>query len=74
MDIPHTNDAHLLLRNLEMLKHDRLEAADAAVQAPDPALSDLCDALRWTTIDGTIQAITAVTGAWAPRGLLLQPP
>ena len=54
-----------------MLKDDVLEAADAAVRAPDPALSDLCDALRWTAVDGTIQAITAVTGAWTPRGRLL---
>ena len=54
-----------------MLKDNALEAADEAVRAPDPALSDLCDALRWTAEDGSIQAITAVTGAWTPRGLLL---
>ena len=54
-----------------MLKDDTLEAADAAIRAPDPALSDLCDALRWKVVDGTIQAITAMTGAWTPRGLLL---
>ena len=66
-----SDDADRLLRNLDMLKDDALEAADAAVRAPDPALSDLCDALRWTAVDGTIQAITAVTGALTPRGLLL---
>ena len=54
-----------------MLKDGALEAAGAAVQAPDPALSDLCDALHWIAVDGTIQAITAVTSAWTPRGLLL---
>ena len=59
------------LRNLDMMKDDALEAADAAVRAPDPALSDLCDALRWRAVDGTMQAITAVTRAWTPRGLLL---
>ena len=42
--------------------YDALEAADVAVRAPDPALSDLCDAVGWTAVDGTIQAITAVTG------------
>ena len=71
MDIAQSDDAKRLLRNLDMLKDDALEAADVAVQAPDPALSDLCDALRWTAVDGTIQAITPVTGAWTPRGLLL---
>ena len=54
-----------------MLKDDALEAADEAIRTPDPALADLCDALRWTAVDGGIQAITAVTGAWTPRGLLL---
>ena len=71
MDIAQSDDADRLLRDLDMLKHDALEAADEAVRAPDPALSDLCDTLRWTAEDGTIQAITAVTGAWTPRGLLL---
>ena len=71
MDIAPTHDADWLLRSLHMLKDDALEAADAAVRAPDPALSDLCDALHRTAVDGTIQAITAVTGAWMPRGLLL---
>ena len=54
-----------------MLKDDALEVADAAIRATDPALADLCDALRWTAAYGSIQAITAVTGAWTPRGLLL---
>ena len=54
-----------------MLKDDALEAADEAVRAPDPAVSDLCDALRWTAADGTTQAVPAVTGAWTPRGLVL---
>ena len=54
-----------------MLKDDALEAADTAIRATDPALADLCDALRWTAADGDIQAITAVTGVWTPRGLLL---
>ena len=71
MDIAQSDDADWLLRSLDMLKDGALEAADAAVRAPDPAVSDLCDALRWTAVDGTIQAITAVTGAWTPRGLLL---
>ena len=71
MDIAHSDDADRLLPSLDMLKDNALEAADTAVRAPDPALSDLCDALCWTTVDGTIQAITAVTGAWTPRMLLL---
>ena len=71
MDIAQSNDADRLLRELDMLKDDALEAADEAIRAPDPALADLCDALRWTAADGGIQAITAVTGVWTPRGLLL---
>ena len=71
MDIAQSDNADRLLRDLDMLKDDALEAADEAVRAPDPALSDLCDALRWIAVDGIIQAITAVTGAWTPRGLLL---
>ena len=70
MDIAQSADADWLLRNLDMLK-DMLEAADAAVRAPDPTLSTLCDALRWTAVDGPIRPITAVTGAWTPSGLLL---
>ena len=71
MDIAQSDDVDRLLRELNMLKDDALEAADEAIRAPDPALADLCDALRWTAADGSIQAITAVTGAWTPRGLLL---
>ena len=71
MDIAQSDDADPLLRELDMLKDDALEAADEAIQAPDPALADLCDALRWKAADGGIQAITTVTGAWTPRGLLL---
>ena len=71
MDVAQSDDTDHLLRELDMLKDDALEAADEAVWAPDPALADLCDALRWTAADGSIQAITAVTGAWTPRGLLL---
>ena len=54
-----------------MLKEDALEAVNAAVRATDPVLSELCDALRWTVVDGTIQAITNVTEAWTPTGLLI---
>ena len=71
MDIAQSDDADRLLQELDMLKDDALEAADTAIRATDPALADLCDALRWTAADGDIQAITAVTGAWTPRGLLL---
>ena len=71
MDIAQSDDADRLLRELDMLKDDALEAADATIRATDPALADLCDALRWTAADGNIQAITAVTRAWTPRGLLL---
>ena len=46
MDIAQSDDADQLLRDLDMLKDNALEAADEAVRAPDPALSDLCDALR----------------------------
>ena len=38
--------------------------------APDCGISDLCDALRWIATEGTVQAITTITGAWTPRGLL----
>ena len=61
----------LIQWDLDMLKDDALEAVDEAVRAPHPALSDLCDALRWTAADGSIHAITAVTGAWTPQGLRL---
>ena len=71
MDIAQSEDADRLLRELDMLKDDALEAADTAIRATDPALADLCDALRWTAANGDIQAITAVTGVWTPRGLLL---
>ena len=71
MEIAQSDDADRLLRELDMLKDDALEAADTAIRATDPALADLCDALRWTATDGDIQAITAVTGAWTPQGLLL---
>ena len=71
MDIAQRDDADRLLRERDMLKDDALEAADEAIGATDPALANLCDALRWTAADGNIQAITAVTGAWTPRGLML---
>ena len=71
MDIAQSDDVDRLLRELDMLKDDALEAADEAIRATDTTLADLCDALRWTSADGSIQAITAVTGAWTPRGLLL---
>ena len=71
MEIAQSDDADRLLRELDMLKDDALEAADTAIRATDPALTDLCDALRWTAADGNIQAITAVTGVWTARGLLL---
>ena len=71
MDIAQSDDADRLLRELDMLKDDAVEAADEAIRATDPALAVLCDALQWTAADGSIQAITAVTGAWTPRGLLL---
>ena len=70
MEIAQSDDADRLLREPDMLKDDALEAADTAIRATDPALV-LCDALRWTAADGDIQAITAVTGVWTPRGLLL---
>ena len=54
VDIAQSDDTDPLLRDLDMLKDDALEAADEAVWAPDPALSDLCDALRWTPEDGDI--------------------
>ena len=71
MEITQSGDADRLLRQLDMLTDDALEVADTAIWATDPALADLCDALRWTAADGDIQAITPVTGAWTPRGLLL---
>ena len=46
MDIAQADDADRLLRELDMLKDDALEAADTAIRAIDPALADLCDALQ----------------------------
>ena len=46
MEIAQSEDADRLLRELDMLKDDALEAADTATRATDPALADLCDALR----------------------------
>ena len=71
MDIAQSNDTDRLLRDLDMLKDEAMEAADEPVRAPDLTLSDLYDAPRWTAEEGDIQAITAVRGAWTPRGLLL---
>ena len=71
MEIAQSDDANRLLRERDMLNDDALEAADTAIRATDPALADLCDALTWTAADGDIQAITAMTGVWTPRGLLL---
>ena len=70
MDIAQSDDDDRVLRDVDILKDDALEAGDEAVRAPVPAPSGLCDAPRWTAADGNIQAITAVTGAWTPRGLL----
>ena len=44
MDISQSDAADCLLRELDMLKDDALEAADDAIRAPDPALADLCNA------------------------------
>ena len=66
MEIAQSEDADRLLREPDMLKNDAPEAADTAIQATDPALADLCDALRWTAADGDIQAFTALTGLWTP--------
>ena len=71
MEISQSEDADSLLRELDMLKNDALEAADTAIWATDPALAALCDALRCTAADGDIQAFTASTGVWTPWGLLL---
>ena len=71
MDIVQSANTDHLLRDLDLLKDDALKAAATATQAPDCGLSDLCDALRWVAIEGTVQAITTITGAWSPRGLLL---
>ena len=54
MEIAQSYDADRLLRELDMLEDDALEDADTAIRATDPALADLCDALRWTAADGNI--------------------
>ena len=54
MDIAQCEDADGLLRELDMLKDDTLEAADTAIRATDPALADFCGAVRWTAADGNI--------------------
>ena len=74
MEIAQSDDADRLLRELDMLKDDALEAADTAIRATDPALADSCDALRWTAADGDIQAITAMTGRGRHRDSCSQPP
>ena len=71
MEIAQSEDADSLLRELDILKDEVLEAADTAIRATDPALADLCDALRWTAADGDIGAITALKGVWTLWGLLL---
>ena len=62
MDIAQSDDTDRLLRELDILKDNALEAADEAIRAPDPALADLWNTLRWTYAHGSLQAITAVTG------------
>ena len=47
IDIAPSDDAGRLLRNLDVLNNDALEVAGAAEQAPNPAISDFCHALRW---------------------------
>ena len=44
MDISQSDAADCLLRELDMLRDDALEAADDATWAPDPALADVCNA------------------------------
>ena len=55
IDIAQTDDAYRLLRDLHTLKDDALEEADEAMRAPDPALCDLCNALRWAAANGATQ-------------------
>ena len=50
MNIAQSDDTDPLLRNLDMVKDDTLEVADAVVWAPDPALSTCvmpCNGQRW---------------------------
>ena len=54
MDIAQSDDADRLVRELDMLKDDAVEAVDEAIRATDPASADLCDALRWTVADGGV--------------------
>ena len=60
MDIAQSDDADRLLRSLDMLKDDTLEAADAAVRAPDPVLSE------WPPAEGSAPR---GFGSWGRRVL-----
>ena len=71
MDVASSNDANHLLQNLDMITDTTLDAVVGAVQAPGTAVSELCDAMRWVATEGTVQAITSISGVWTPRGLML---
>ena len=71
MDIANSADANCLQQKLDMITDDALNAAVDAVHAPGTIVCELCDALRWVAREGTVQAITSVSGVWTPTGLLL---
>ena len=71
MDIVQLACANRLLCDLDLLKDDALEAAATAAPAPDCAISDHSDVLRWIATEGTIDAITMLIRGSTPRGLVL---
>ena len=71
MDIGTFDDASRLLGNLDMITDTALEAAVEAVSPPGIVVSGLCDAMRWVATEGTVHAITSISGVWTPRGRLL---
>ena len=69
--IAQSEDTKYLLQSLNVLKDGSLEAATVATNARDRGLPDLHNALQWVATEGTVQAVTAITGVWTPQGLLL---
>ena len=58
-------------KTLDMITDTALDAAVDAVQAPGTVVSELCDAMHWVATEGTVHAITSVSGVWTPRGPML---
>ena len=71
VNIAQSADIDRLLCDMDPVKNYATEATPTAAQAPASKICDPWDTLTWLVAEGTMQAITAITGAWTPRGLLL---